>query len=535
MDNAHFRYGSARDATSHDYARAGLFTQTPDSVLLGFDGNRPLYFGGQGGIATVAGARSGKLRDVLAYTLCGAGFTGGHIVCLDPKGGELAAISQDQTRLKKYCIYWNPLGTGRFPKHRINPVDYIRSDAPDLVARTKTFCENAIARTGSANGEYFEVRAREFVEAFALVLADLDGVLTLPRLYQMISLSVEGGDEWLDFAYEMHISRHLVARRIEAEIAQNQSENATGFRGIMGEVFKAFQALSDPLLMESVSPPFDFSFEDLLQGRQLYNVYMMPPVEYLDTWALVIKAMFTAAMVYKSDKPEAARQLWIMDELGQIGAFPLALKMYTYGAGINIRPWGVWQSVNQMDRLGPNARNILLSSAAVQQYFGVRDIETAAAISRMCGTQTLEYEDELSQHRAAHGKQAAVATFMQGGDPMQAMLSVRQQAFEAQYKHKKSRDLRTADEVLNAPSDRQFIFCDEIDAVLNCERKPYYEQGFMAGLYHPNPYHPPADKVRVKTAFGNQWRWVVKSRVTKEFSHYPQYADGVMSKIEGGR
>jgi type IV secretion system protein VirD4 len=63
------------------------------------------------------------------------------------------------------------------------------------------------------------------------------------------------------------------------------------------------------------------------------------------------------------------------------------------------------------------------------------------------------------------------------------------------------------------------------------ERAPYYEQAFMAGRYHPNPYHPPADRVRVKTRWGAVWRPVIHERVPQACAHYPQYADGYWSRI----
>ena len=532
IDNETMRFGSAQFASAHDAKRAGLFRKSSDSVLLGYLSGKPLYFGGQGGIATVAGARSGKLRDVLGYTLCGASYAE-HIVCLDVKAGELAAISQNQTRLMKPCIYWNPRGIGGFPVHRINPVDHIHVRSPSLVSDVKVFCENVITLSGSANGQYFEQRARELVEALCLTLVERDGSLTLPALYGAINLAMQGGDEWLSLAFEMHESRFPLVRRVEEEIHQGREDGGGGFRGILGEVAKSFQALSDPVLMASVSPPFDFSFEALIRSSKRYNVYLMPPVEYLDAWAPIIKALFVSAMTYKSRAPGSARQLWILDECAQLGAFPLALKLFTFGAGIDIRPWAVFQSVNQMDALGRNARSILLSSAAVQQYFGVRDIETAQAISRMCGQQTLEYNDALAQAGAAHAKRMALQAFMAGDDPVRAAFEARHYSGLQRHRTKQVRDLRTADEVLATPDDSQYIFCDPLSHPLYAQRMPYYEQRFMAGLFHPNPFHPPRDQVRIKTRSGFENRRIIEGAVPAQYTHLPQYQSRPYSYVEG--
>src|SRR3546814_14304445 len=78
----------------------------------------------------------------------------------------------------------------------------------------------------------------------------------------------------------------------------------------------------------------------------------------------------------------------------------------------SIRPWAIYQSIKQMKATGPDADAIIMSSAAVRSFFGVRDIETATAISRMLGAQTLEYDDELRQSNARHASQQALQALL---------------------------------------------------------------------------------------------------------------------------
>src|SRR3546814_689737 len=135
FDNELNRFGSAEFADERDIARAGLYEQTDDGLLVAFDGTRPLFEKGMGGLLKIAGARSGKLRDVQAYNIC-AGVCRQSMVILDMKG-ELAAISQDQTPDRKHCIYWNPVVLCGLPQNSINPVDYVRIDSPTLVSDVK--------------------------------------------------------------------------------------------------------------------------------------------------------------------------------------------------------------------------------------------------------------------------------------------------------------------------------------------------------------------------------------------------------------
>lgn len=106
----------------------------------------------------VSGARSGRLTTCLAYSVFRS-IAHQSLVFLDLKD-EFAAISQCQVPDKKYCLYWNPMGLHGLPQNRMNPVDYIRKDNPSLVSDIKVLAEILIVSTGSAQGIYFEVRAR---------------------------------------------------------------------------------------------------------------------------------------------------------------------------------------------------------------------------------------------------------------------------------------------------------------------------------------------------------------------------------------
>lgn len=530
------RFGSARFSDESDLRRAGMLEQKPDSVFIGFSGEKRIWYSGMGGLLLVAGARGGKLRDILAYNLCTGVLHSVSILCLDMKG-ECAAVSQNQTADGKHCIYWNPLRLHGLAAHRINPVDYINRDNPNLVSDVKVFCENIIPLSGGTQNQYFERRARELLEAVILTLVQIKGVLTLPDIYRVINLIPAGGDAWLDFGFEMTQCGFPIAERIEEEIAVSRENPTGGFQGILGELFKAFSSLSDPVLLESVSPyadgSFDFSLSQLCNGNQLYQLYLLPPAEFIDAWSPVIKAIFVAAMIYKARSPGAPGQTWILDECAQLGGFPLIPKLYTYGAGIGIRPFTVWQSAYQMNALGPKAENIITSSAALRLYFAIRDIESATAVSKALGAQTLSYDDDAAQARARHAKEQAMQTLINGGDPFAAGLSYAHHKQEAARKTKQLRLLRTPDEVINTPADRMYIFTDALPHPFYGRRRAYYDQKFMTGRYHPNPYHPPANAVHVKTWRGYERRAVIIEPVPGRFAHYPQYKDGFWSRIEG--
>jgi len=530
INNQLHPFGSARFAGPEDAARAGLFQRDPNALLVGFMGPHPLWYSGMGGLITVAGPRSGKGRDLLVYNIC-QGIHAPTMLILDIKGGELAAISQNQTGDGKFCIYWNPRRLHGLAAHRINPLDYIHADNPFLVSDTKTFIENALPPSGSSNSIYFEGRARELVEGMSLTIVRRDGVLTYPALYRVINLLITGGEAWLDFAFEMSESGFDIAVRVEEEIAAARQDSSGGFKGILGEITRAFACLSDPILLDSISPPYDFSFADLCHSGQTYNVYLMPDANFVETWGAVIKSMFVAAQIYKSRAPAAPRQTWILDELGQLGRFPLAVKAFTRDAGTGIRPWGIFQSIKQMRALATDGDSILPASAALQTWFGVRDEDTASQLSRMIGNETLHYRDSQAIEAARHARMTAVQSIIRGGDPFAAAAEIAHQTQLARIPKTVGRPLRTADEILGMPDDRMVLFADGLSNPLWAERRAYYLQPQMAGRYHPNPYFRPDTHVQVMTRRGPVWRPVITEAVPQAFAHYPQYSHGTWSRI----
>lgn len=105
MNNEVNRFGSADWATKADLRRAGLLK--PGGPMIGFYKGEPLFLESDAPMITFGGAGSGKLRDLLAYSLCayraddGRMFSPTRMFINDPRG-ELAAVSiQNQVRLRQ--------------------------------------------------------------------------------------------------------------------------------------------------------------------------------------------------------------------------------------------------------------------------------------------------------------------------------------------------------------------------------------------------------------------------------------------------
>lgn len=531
FDNDKYRFGSSQAASEEEMEAAGFFDFAEDAVYCGKAYGRRLWFKSPGGILLCAGARSGKLTDFLAQNVCHGVLTHSTLLILDPKG-ELAAISQDQTPDEKFCLYWNPFGLHGLPKHRLNPFGHLTWSSERLFSDIKFAMRGMLPASGAAQARYFELNARRIAEVIALTLVKTRGVLTFPDLYDTILSLAEGGQRWLDFAFEMHTSGIRECVTVEAEIANAQDDSSGGYRGILGELQAAMSCLSDPVLREALSPPFDARLEDLCSTEQAYQLYLMCPVEVIEDWAPVLKSILSTAKVLKSRHPQSPRQTWILDEAARLQGFEEVVQLFSDGAGVGIRPIIVLQEITQAADLGRNAVRKISSSAAMQIYFGVRDPDTAKRVSEMIGAETLSYDDPLHQGRARVKLWDAIRAAFAGEDVLENSLQLNQTRYETDHLSKQHRMTLTQDEVMRMARDKFVAFADGLSGFIDGERRRCLEQEWMAGRYQANPHHPPLDKVLVQTRRGPRWRPIIAQKVPDRYSHYPQYAGGTWSIVK---
>lgn len=535
--NEEFRFGSAGWTSEGATHRAGLFGNA--GPMLGYMGQRPLRVDGDAPIITIGGAGSGKLRDLLAYNTCGCIAGNGHWTAprrmfVHDSRGELAAVSmQNHARLKKaaYCI--NPFGLHGLPQHRVNPLDMLRPDSPTLHADTKLLTADVMPLSGSPNGEFFELRGRQWSEGITLHHVIEHGGVTLPQVYDLF-LAIEDPRQWPDIGESMLNSPLPEVRQTAIEIHTKRGEAPKEYSAIMSEIAKSLGFLSDPAIYRALSHP-DFSLEELC--KEDCSVFNMIPAEYAALLAPMNRLVIGAAMLYKFRHPAAPRVLFLVDEAATLGRFESLLRGYTYGRGMGVRMWSIWQDVGQITRnFGHGALSSFLGSSQTRQFFGVRDLDTARLISAMLGSQTLEFDPVLDQAAAHRNMLHAARQMLEGEDPFTIALNARQQALAAVTRTKQGRLLMTPDEILAMPEDRQILFISGLGLKpILANKYPYFTRREMAGGYMPNPYHPPGDSVHVRGFFGQRRAPVITERVPQRYAHLPQYQSGQWSFVKGYR
>ncbi|ALG91165.1 MULTISPECIES: type IV secretory system conjugative DNA transfer family protein [Actibacterium] len=530
FDNETNRFGSAAWATGQEIKNAGLLGS--DGMQIGYLGQTPLMLNTDAPRLTVAGAGSGKMRDILSMAVARA--AGERNFILDPRG-EIAAVTMVNFAMAGSHVYcWNPTGLHDLPQHAMQPLDILRLNSPHFHADCKFILESLIPISGSSSGKYFELRAREWGEAFVKMLVERDGEVSFPSLYRTINAIESNNGEWPDILECMLGSSMESVRRSAGEMLAKQQDSAREFGSIVGELYAYLNFLDDPMLQAALERP-RASLSATCNSSRAATWFINVPIEYVSIWAPVLRTMFTVQMLYKSRAPSAPPVNMIVDEAGQLGSFDALLRAFTFGRGAGVRAWALFQDAGQITRnFGPTGLQGFMGSATMRQFFGVRDYETARLVSVMLGQQTLEYDDGLRQAQARQAKQQAAMSVLGGGDPIAAMQNMKLQAFAETHRTKQARSLMTPDEILAMPEDRQILFVSgkSLSPILG-HKYAYYSRREFAARFLPNPYHPPLDCVSIPRRWGPSRAKVVKEPVPRKFADFPQYDSGTWSFVKG--
>lgn len=99
-DNEQYRFGSASWADERDLKRAGLMDGR--GLQIGYASNKPLCLETDAPVITIAGAGSGKMRDLLALAV--ARNAGKRNFILDPRG-EIASVTMINFAFARSYLY----------------------------------------------------------------------------------------------------------------------------------------------------------------------------------------------------------------------------------------------------------------------------------------------------------------------------------------------------------------------------------------------------------------------------------------------
>ncbi len=533
MDYQAHPFGSAHAPDLHALKRAGLINGA--GVSFGFDESQryELRVPTDGSIALFGGAGSGKSASLYANNLIGGHFQN-NFLSFDPRG-ELAMIAILAMSLQGYSLYFsNHTGMHGLPQHRFNPLDHLTLDSPSLIADVQKFTLDAITTPNGTKNAWPYEDARRWLADLTLYDAETNGVASLPTLFRLIMCIQGNFDLWCDHLERMMTSRFPSVQTFASEIMALQKDGRESFSAPYSTLQTAFAYMRDERLQYTFSGN-DFSMRWLSDPNIKMAVFLIHPIEYLQTQAPAIRTPIGSAIQYKLRNPLGKNISIFVDEAGQLGYFPSIRELVTFGRGAGLtNNILAWQEISQIKSAFGAEANEIIGSAQFRVFKGVRTIESANIVSQMSGMMTLDFDNTLEQSNAQRMKRHAVQRLLSGQDFLSAAADIRHYKEAAQHQQKQARAVLTPDEVLNMPPTQMVAFASGlIDAPIIGHWINHFDRRDFAGKYLNNPYH--GELVRIKTRWGHDSRRIIEAPVPEALGHLPQYQNGMWRYVEGLR
>ncbi len=370
-------------------------SRTQGMVLdLGPDGN-------PGHALTFGATRSGKGVNVINVALLT--YTGS-VVAIDPKG-ELAWISGEFRRKigQRVVIldpwdevnkrYGSKVGVSEHIT-KFNPLSGLDPTSDDFADDVAAIADALIIPSKNQGDSHWTESARELVAGLvAAVVENAPGVGSLREVREMLTAMDE------DLAQSIVALQAKNPDSIAGRKLRRFTKATQEISGIRSTAETQTALLDSEKLMNALETdevPFDL--EELAKGK--VTIYLVLPPDRLQTHGRWMRLLLTLTIrtIARQATPPPLPVLFMLDEMGTIGALSMIEQSYGLMAGLGIRLWGFLQDLPQLQRDYPLAWETFISNSSIIQVLNVGDQTTAKYVSEYLGNKTIEVNKGFSKH-----------------------------------------------------------------------------------------------------------------------------------------
>jgi type IV secretion system protein VirD4 len=457
---AHF--GTARDAVRH------LVPAAPaDGFVLGVLRDAPRgadrRFRQDGHLLTCAPTGAGKgigavIPNLLDYP--GSAFV------LDFKGETYAVTARARRGMDHDVILIDPFGITGAATHRLNWLDTLDPDDPDVVSRAAGLADMLVVAEGADSESHWNDTARELLRGLLVYLAYLPVERrSMAELRRIVTAPEDDlADTLADMLSDSERGHRLPART--AAVHLNRPERERG--SVLSSVVRHTAWLDDPRLCAALGHS-DFSMADL--KRRSMTVYLAIPPDRLRVCLGFVRGFIGLALDGITAVPARPihRVGFFLDEFGQLGRMDRLADSITLLRGYGAQLWVFVQDLSQLKAVYPRWQSFLANTS--QQFFGTADYDTARYLSGALGQQTIRFETAGSSYSDQGLGKGASASSSTG-------------------EHLQGRSLLTPDEIMRLGPTRPIILIAGESPYL-LDRVSYLTDPAYAGQFDPNPMHTP--------------------------------------------
>src|ERR1700754_910459 len=416
QSQAESTHGEASFATLADLKKAGVLTQTPESILIGKYKGRYLWLGGPQHVITISPTRSGKTASIAVPTLV---TYGGSMVVLDVKG-ELHKQASGQREAMRQVVYkWAPYDD-QGETHRFNPMTLLADMAPGKrIAEIQTIAA-ILYPDHAGNDPFFTAQSRTAFTAVTSYLFEVWDRGLKPMVdgkAHPLNPDINASPDFPSFERVLHFSsgsdsqstrvllQSILKDAGHSFISKQTRAAFSALAGMAEETFSSVIATMQAPLQQFLSPILaaatnasDFDIRDL--RKKLITLFVIIPTNKLDESSKLLNIFFSSVIGNNLDKQlgedlELKHQvLMLMDEFTAMGRVDVWAKRISISASYGVRDLCIVQSRAQLRAAYGNddAQNFITTHCA-QIVFAPREQSDANEYSEMLGYKTVRKQN----------------------------------------------------------------------------------------------------------------------------------------------
>ncbi|SFW68365.1 type IV secretory system conjugative DNA transfer family protein [Luteibacter sp. UNCMF366Tsu5.1] len=409
-------HGDARFAGYAELRKAGLFTQTPQSILIGKYKGRELWLGGAQHVITISPTRSGKTTSIAIPVLLSYEHS---MVVLDLKGELYKATSGWRESKGQHVRIWAPYDE-HGKTHRFSPMTTL-ADMPHTRRIGEIQTMAAILYPDAAGQDPFWVAQSRaaftaFVsymfEAWDHAIASSKGVMPDPnthpefpsfeRVLRFSSGEDGGGTMAMLQALLKDPKRQFISTQTRTVFSNLTGLAEQTFSSVMASMHAPLQQFLSPILAAATNAT-DIDVRSL--RRKLTTLYVIIPTNKLDESAKLLNIFFSTVIGNNLDKqlgeePDLKYQmLMLMDEFTAMGRVDVWAKRISIAASYGVRDLCIVQSRSQLRAAyGDHDAQNFITNHGAQIVFAPREQADANEYSDMLGYKTVRKQQRSTSH-----------------------------------------------------------------------------------------------------------------------------------------
>jgi type IV secretion system protein VirD4 len=310
----------------------------------------------------------------------------GSVVSIDPKCENFNLTAEfRRKRMGHRIVRLDPMLLGGPGADSFNPLAFISPSDPDFLDQCRDIAGMLVLRTGKEPDPHWnDVAELVLTGAIAFVCACEPDPKerTLPLVRELLA----SRDHFTRMADTMRKVQDPVVRRMGDQLAWLVDKELSS---VMTTVQRHTAWMDSPAVAACMTTN-SFDPASLRSGK--VSVYLVLPPERLAGTLAPLMRMWLGSIlriVSRTGADERRQVLFLLDEVAQLGRMQALEDATTIMRGYGIRLWYIFQSLQQEHACYGEKAGVILDNIGTQQFFAVNSYETAEAISKRIGEETI--------------------------------------------------------------------------------------------------------------------------------------------------